>query len=203
MPCIYGRFSNTYALEHWGLEVGACWQANADDSAAWADVLSTVSSRSLRPAVTMTYLRGLLEWLLVHGHENDCVWAKAVLGSRLDFLDNVLALGEVDEGVRAKLLHAHLLLVVTSVNGNRPKTHGLGVLLGERAKSATGTDNGDSLAWACTRLLQALVDGDTGTKYWSYGVERDVLVQPCDVRPLGDAVLLESAIDSVSGEQGL
>lgn len=108
------------------------------------------------------YLSGLLEWLLVNSDEDDGVWAKSVGGGGLDVLDDVLGGLEVDEGVGAKVL-AELSLVLAGVDADGAETHGLGVLLGERAQSSTGTDDGDGLAGLGTGLLQALVDGDTGT----------------------------------------
>ena len=107
------------------------------------------------------YLGGLLEWLLVDGNEDDGVWSEAVLSRGLDVLDDVGGGGKVDESIGAKIL-AELPLLRTGVNANGTETHGLGVLLSERAQSTTGTDDGDGLTWLGTRLLQALVDGDTG-----------------------------------------
>ena len=73
-------------------------------------------------------------------------------------------------------------------------------MLGERTKSATSSDDSDSLARLGSRLLQALVDGDTGAQYWSDGVEGDVLVKASYVSCLGDAVLLEGSVNGVAGE---
>lgn len=88
---------------------------------------------------------------------------KTIFGGSLNVLDNILALAEVDECVRAQLL-AHLLLVVTGVNGDRADTHGLAVLLSERTETTTGTDDGDCLSRASTGLLDTLVDGNTGAE---------------------------------------
>lgn len=147
-----------------------------------------------------TYLSGLLEWLLVHSDEDDGVWAKTVLSRGLDVLDDVRAGGEVDEGFGAQLLQAHLLLLVTSVNGDDSQTHSASILLGEGAETTTGTDNGDGLAWASARLLQALVDGDTCAKNWGNGSEVAFLWYTGNVGRLGNAVLLEGAVDGVTGE---
>jgi hypothetical protein len=113
----------------------------------------------------MTYLGGLLEGLLGDSKENDSVGTKTIFGGSLNVLDDVLALAEVDECVRAQLL-AHLLLVVTGVNGDRADTHGLAVLLSERTETTTSSDNGDCLARASTGLLDTLVDSDTSTEDW-------------------------------------
>lgn len=102
---------------------------------------------------TKTNLSSLLEWLLIDSDEDDGVWSKTVLSRGLHVLDDVLAGGEVDERAGTKLFHAHLLLLLTGVNGDDPQTHGLGVLLGEGSESTTGTDNGDGLAWASTGFL--------------------------------------------------
>lgn len=150
-----------------------------------------------------TYLGGLLEWLLVDSDEDDGMRSETVLSSSLHVLDDIAALGKVDERVRAKLLCAHLLLVVTSVDGNGPQSHGLSVLLGEGSESTSGTDDGDGLAWTGSRLLQSLVDGDTGAENWSDGIEGNVLVQTSDVGGFGDAVLLERAVDCVAGKESL
>lgn len=112
-----------------------------------------------------SYLGGLLEWLLVNGNEDDCVWALSVLGGGLHVLDDVVALHEIDESIGTEVF-TKLLLVITSVNADGTETHGLGVLLSERSESTTSTDNGDGLTWLSTRLLQPLVDGDTGTWNW-------------------------------------
>ena len=127
----------------------------------------------------------------------------AVLSRRLNVLDHVLAGGEVDEGAGTELLHAHLLLLISGVDGDDLQTHGLCVLLGKGSESTTSTDNSDGLAGLGSRLLQALVDGDTSAQNWSDGIEGDVLVKASDVGCLGDAVLLEGSVDGVSGEESL
>jgi len=115
-----------------------------------------------------------LEGLFGDGKKDDGVGTKAVLGGRLDILDDILALAEVDEGVGSELL-AHLLLVVSGIDGNCADAHGLAVLLCERTKTTTSTDNGDCLAGADTGLLDALVDGNTGAQNGGDSVEGDVL----------------------------
>lgn len=82
------------------------------------------------------------------------------------------------------------------------QTHRLGVLLGERAQPATGTDDGDRLAGSGTGLLQSLVDGDAGAEDRGDAVEGDALGDVGDVSCRGDAVLLEGAVDGVAGELG-
>lgn len=93
-----------------------------------------------------SYLCSLLEGLLVYGNEDDGVRALSVFGRLLHLLDHVLASGEVDECLRAHLLQAHLSLLLAGVDGDHVQAHGFGVLLGERSKTATCTDNGDGLA---------------------------------------------------------
>ena len=112
-----------------------------------------------------TYLGGLLEGLLRDSEEDDSVGTKTIFCGSLNILDDILALAEIDECVRAELL-AHLLLVVTGVDGDRTDAHGLAVLLGERTETTAGTDNGDGLSRASTRLFDALVDSDTSTENW-------------------------------------
>lgn len=89
-----------------------------------------------------------------------------ILSCSLDILDDVLAGGVVDERIGAELLQAHLPLLLTSINGNCPETHGLGVLLSKRSETTATADNADGLAWLRTGLLQALVDGDTSAENW-------------------------------------
>ena len=149
------------------------------------------------------YLSCLLEWLLAGGDQEHGVWAETVLSCGLHILDEVLGLGVVNEGVRAELLQAHLLLVITSIDGDRLETHGLGVLLSERSETTTGTDDCDSLAWLGSRLLQALVDGDTGAENGRDGIKRDLLGDDGNVCGLANAVLLEGSVNSVSGKESL
>jgi hypothetical protein len=63
--------------------------------------------------------------------------------------------------------------------------------LRERSETTSGTDDGNSLARACPRFLEALVNGDTSAEDRSYSIERNVFVQTSDVGSLGNAVLLE------------
>jgi hypothetical protein len=113
----------------------------------------------------VTYLGGLLERLLRDSKKNNSVRTKTIFGGSLNVLDDVLALAKVNECVRAQLL-AHLLLVVTGVNGDRADTHGLAVLLSERTETTASTDDGDCLTRTSTGLLDTLVDGDTSTQNW-------------------------------------
>jgi hypothetical protein len=172
-------------LEDGRPEVRAGGQADADDGAARADVLC-----------------GLLERLLVDGDEDDGVRAEAVGGRGLHVCDDVLALHEVDKGFAAELLH-HLLLVVACVDANHAAAHCLGVLAREGSETAAGADNGDELTGLDARLLQALVDGDTGAEDGGNGGEVALLGDAGNVGCFGNAVLLEGAVDCVSGEQGL
>lgn len=148
-----------------------------------------------------TYLSSLLEWLLVNSDEDDGVWTETVCGGGLDVLDNVGALGEVDEGLRAQLLQAHLLLLIAGIDGDHSQTHSLGVLLGKGTETTTGTDNGDGLAGTSTRLLQTLVDGDTCAENRSDGSEIAVLWYPSNMSGLGNAVLLEGSVNGVAGKK--
>jgi len=74
-------------------------------------------------------------------------------------------------------------------------------LLGKRSKSATSSNDSNSLTRLGSRLLQTLVNGDTSAQHWGDGIEGDVLVKASDVGCLGDAVLLEGSVNSVSGEE--
>jgi hypothetical protein len=127
----------------------------------------------------------------------------AVLSRRLDILDHVLAGGKVDERTSTELLQAHLLLLVSRVDSDDLQAHCFCVLLGKGSESTASADNSDSLARLGSRLLQSLVDGDTGAQNWGDGIEGDVLVEASDVSCLGDAVLLEGSVDGVSGEESL
>jgi len=149
------------------------------------------------------YLCGLLEGLLVDGDEDDGVGAEAVAGGGLDILDEVGALCEVDKVGGAELVQAHFLLLVTSVDADDAQAHGLCVLAGEGAETSAGADDGDGLAWAGARLLESLVDGDTGAQDGGDLCEVALLGDAGDVGGLCDAVLLEGAVDGVAGEEGL
>ena len=151
----------------------------------------------------MPYLCCLLERLLRCSHKDDGVWAKAILSRGLHILGDVLGLLEVDESVRAKLLHAHLPLILTSIDRNGPQAHSLGVLLSEGSETTATANNAHSLAWPGTRLLQALVDSDTCAQDWGDGVERHVLWDLGSVCALNNAVLLEGSINGVSREKSL
>jgi len=145
----------------------------------------------------------LLEWLLIDSKEQDSVGSKAISSLRLDVFYNVLAGAKINESRGTKLIQTHILLLTASINGDDTQTHGFGVLLGERAQTTASTDNGDGLAWPDAGLLQSLVYCDTGAENWRNGIEGDILWQPGNVSGLGDAVLLEGAVNSVTGQQGL
>lgn len=127
--------------------------------------------------------------------------ALSVFGRLLYLLDHVLAGREIDEGRSAHLLQAHLLLLVARVNGNHSQAHGFGILLSEGSETATSSHNGNSLAGAGVRLLQALVDRDTCAEDRCNCIERNVFVEASNVGGLCNAVLLEGAIDGVSREK--
>lgn len=171
--------------ENWRLQVSTGRQTDADNSAAWANVLSS-----------------LLEWPLVDGEKNDGVGAETVLSGGLHVLDDVLALGEIDECVRPELL-AHLLLLLSGIDGNGSETHGLCVLLSERTETSSSSDDGYSLAWAGTGLLETLVHGDTGTENWGDLVEWDFFGDSGNVCGLGDTVLLEGSVNCVTRDKSL
>ena len=171
-------------LEDRCTEVRTSGQTNGDDGAAGPEVLGR-----------------LLERLLVDGDQNDGVGPEAVLGGRLDVLDDVGGLGKVDEGVGAELLD-HGLLLVARVDADDLEAHGFGVLARERAETSAGTDNGDGLAGASVRLLESLVDGDTCAEDGGDGVEGDVFGYSGNVGGFGDGVLLEGTVDCVAGEEG-
>lgn len=144
-----------------------------------------------------------MEGLLSHSDQKDSVGSLAVLSRLLDLLDNVLARSEIDKGSSTELLKTHLLLLLASIDGNDPQAHSFCVLLGKGSKTATGSDNRNSLTRTGTRFLETLVNGDTGAQYGCNCVEGNVLVKASDMCCLGDGVLLESAVDGVAGEEGL
>lgn len=173
------------SLEHGGLEVGLGGQADADDGAVGANVL-----------------RSLLEGQFGDGEENDGFGAVAVGRGGLDIGDQVLAGGVVDIGSGTEREGVFALLVA-AVNGNDVQAHGLGVLDGHVTETATGTDNSDKLAGASVRLLEALVDGDTGTQDGGHGLEGHLLGEAGYTVGIGDAVLLEGAVDGIARKSGL
>jgi hypothetical protein len=126
------------------------------------------------------------------------VGSLSVFSRLLNLLDHVLAGGKIDEGGGAQLLQAHLLFLVTRVDSDDPQTHGFGVLLSKGSKSATSTNDRNRLSWAGTRLLQTLVNCDTSAQYRRNCIERNVFVKAGNVSGLGNAVLLEGAVDSVA-----
>lgn len=166
-------------------DAGIGRETDANDGSAGADVLGS-----------------LLEGLLADSDEEDSVGAQAVGGGGLDLGDEVGGLGEVDEGLGTELL-AKSSLLITTVNGNGVQAHGLGVLEGNGTETTTGTDDGDSLAGAGTGLLETLVDGDTGAENGGDGLKVALLGDASDVDGLGNGVLLERAVDGVSGEESL
>lgn len=92
----------------------------------------------------------------------------------------------------------HLLLLVTTVNGNDSKTHCFCVLAGKGTKTSTSANNSDVLPWASSRFLQSFVDCNTCTENWSNGVKLYVFGYSCNMGGLGNTVLLESSIDGVA-----
>ena len=172
-------------LKDRGLEVGLGGETNADDRAVGADVLGS-----------------LLEGLLADSQEDDGLRTVAVGGGGLDLTNEVLARHEVDIG-RGAQGHCVVALLVTAVNGNDVQAHSLGVLDGHVAETATSTDDGDELAGAGARLLEALVDSDTGAQDGGDTLQRHFLGDARNAVGVGDAVLLERAVDSVTREGDL
>lgn len=74
-------------------------------------------------------------------------------------------------------------------------------MLSKRTQTTTGTNNGKGLTRLDTRLLQTLVDGDTGAQNGSDGVQGNILGEDGDVSGLGDTELLEGSVDSVARER--
>lgn len=191
-------------VEDRSLQVSTSGQTNADNGTARADVLFNMLVLTIRSGhgSENAYLSGLLEGLLAHGEQNDGVGTKAVLGSGLHILDDVGALGEVDESSGAHAL-AHGLLLIAGIDGDGVNTHSLSVLQGKGAETTTGTNDGNGLTGAHTRLLDTLVDGDTGAEDGSDGGKIAALGYPCNVGGLSDGVLLEGTVDRVAREEGV
>lgn len=173
------------SLKDGRLEVSTSWETNADDGTAGSDVFSS-----------------LLEWLLVDGDKDDNVGTKAIGRCLLYIGDKVLGCREVDECFGAKVVDTHVPLLLASVNGNGSYTHGLCILAGERSETTSGTNNSSELAGLDAGFLQALVDRDTGAEDRCNGGQVTFLGDAGNVGSLGDAVLLEGAVDSVSRQKG-
>lgn len=127
-------------------ELGTGGETNAHDGTTRADVLGSLG-----------------EGLLSSGDEESSVGTETVRGGSLDIGDKVLALGEVNELLGTEL-KAHLLLLLTTIDGNGVDAHSLGVLNSDGTETTTSTNNGKRLASSDTRLLDTLVDGDTGAE---------------------------------------
>jgi hypothetical protein len=127
-------------------ELGTGGETNAHDSTTRADVLGSLG-----------------EGLLGSSDEESSVGTEAVRGGSLDIGNKVLALGEVDELLGTEF-HAHLLLLLTTIDGNGVDAHSLGVLNSDGTETTTSTNNSKRLASSDTRLLDTLVDGDTGAE---------------------------------------
>lgn len=96
----------------------------------------------------MSYLGSLLEGLLVHSNQDDGMRSLSVFSRLLDFLDDILAGGEIDESGSTELLQAHLLLLLAGIDSDDPETHGFGVLLSKRSETTTSSDDRNGLAGA-------------------------------------------------------
>jgi hypothetical protein len=173
------------SVEDGSRELSTSGETNADNSALGSDVLGS-----------------LLEGLLGGSDEESGVRAEAIRSSSLDIGDNVLSLGEVDEGLGTER-HAHLLLLLATINGNGMDTHSLGVLNSDGTEATTGTDNSKRLAGPDTGLLDTLVDSDTSAENGGDGLKVTLLRDASNVDSLGDSVLLERTIDGVTGEKSL
>lgn len=173
-------------LEDGSLEVGTSGKTNADDGSARSDVLS-----------------GLLEGLLVDSDEDNSVRTKTIRCGLLYIGNDVLGGGKVDECLTTELSSDHLLLLVTSVDTNDTAAHSLSVLASKRSETTTSTDDSDPLTGLDARLLQALVDGDTGAENRRNGIKSALLGDAGNVSSLSNAVLLEGTIDCVAREKGL
>jgi len=173
------------SVEDGGRELSTSGETDADDGTLGSDVLGS-----------------LLEGLLGSSDEESSVRAKAIVGSSLDISDDVLSLCEVDEGLGTER-HAHLLLLLTTINGNGMDTHSLGVLNSDGTETTTSTDDSKRLAGLDTGLLDTLVDGDTGAENGGDGLKVTLLRDASNVDSLGDGVLLERSIDGVTGEKSL
>jgi hypothetical protein len=160
-------------------------ETNADDSTARADVLGS-----------------LLEGLLVGSDEESSVRSETIGGGSLDISDKVLGCGKVDISSSSELL-GELSLLLTTIDGNGVDTHGLAVLDSDGTETTTSTDDGNGLTGLDTGLLKTLVDGDTGAENGGDGLKVALLGDASDVGSLGNGVLLERAIDGVSGEESL
>jgi hypothetical protein len=173
------------SVEDGSRELGTGGETNADNSTLRSDVLGS-----------------LLEGLLGGSDEKGSVRAKAIGSSSLDIGNNVLGLGEIDEGLGTER-QAQLLLLLAAIDGNGMNTHSLSVLNSDGTETTTGTDDSERLAGLDTRLLNTLVDGDTGAENGGDGLEVALLRDASNMDSLGDGVLLERAIDSVTREKSL
>lgn len=149
----------------------------------------------------VTYLSSLLEWLLVYSNQENSMGSETVTCSSLDIADQVLAGHEVNVVAGTKF-GSHFLLLSTAIDGNDFETHDLSILASQRSESTTSTDDSDSLAWASSRLLQSLVDGDTSTEDWCNGLEVAFLGNAGNVCSLSNTVLLEGTVNGIAGKEG-
>lgn len=173
-------------LEYGSLEVGTGWETNANDCTASSYVLSS-----------------LLEWLLVDSDEDDCVGTKTIGSSLLYIGNKVLGCCEVNKGLGAKLLGNHLLLLVTSIDTKDTAAHCLCILASERSETTTGTNNSHPLTGLDARLLQALVNSDSGAENRSDGSKIALLGNAGNVSGLSNAVFLEGTVNCIAGKEGL
>lgn len=128
--------------------------------------------------------------------------SETILSSSLNIADDVLAAHKIDVVLSTKL-GGHSFLLLTTINGNDFETHRLRVLASERPKSTSSADNCNCLTRSCSRLLQSLVDSNTGAENGCNGFEIALLGNTGNVCGLGDAVLLECSVDCVAGKEGL
>jgi len=173
------------SVKYGSRELSTSRETNADDGTLGSDVLGS-----------------LLEGLLGSSDEKSSVRAETIRGSSLDIGNNVLGLGKVDEGLSTER-QAQLLLLLATINGNGVDAHSLSVLNSNGTETTTSTDNSKRLAGPDTGLLDTLVDSDTGAENGRDGLEVTLLGDASNVDSLSDSVLLERAIDGVTGKKSL
>jgi hypothetical protein len=112
------------SVEDRSRELSTGGETDADNSTLGSDVLGS-----------------LLEGLLGGSDEESSMGAETIRGGGLDISDNVLGLGEVDEGLSTEG-QAKLLLLLTTVDSNGVDTHSLSILNSNGSETTTGTDDG-------------------------------------------------------------
>jgi hypothetical protein len=173
------------SVEDGSRELSTGGETDADNSTLGSDVLGS-----------------LLEGLLGGSDEESSMGAETIRGGGLDISDNVLGLGEVDEGLSTEG-QAKLLLLLTTVDSNGVDTHSLSILNSNGSETTTGTDDGKWLAGLDTGFLDTLVDSDTGAENGRDGLKVTLLRNTSNVNGLGDGILLERTVDGIAREESL